>query len=297
MLSDRPYMRDSYGRAQGLSALTWLIIVITGGFVVENIFLRWIGGETSSWFFRLLTVSPEGVGSGYVWSLATHALLHDPNNLLHLAFTLLALFVFGRPVLAEAGPRRMIMLFTVGVAMGAVVWLGVNWTHGGVLFGASAGVCALAIFSISLAPDQPMTLFLVDIGMKARHLAIGMVVIGLVGLVLVEIPGHGDSWFSMPHSAHLGGMLVGWLYFRYVYQSDWKLFSGRSSVELPGWLRKNRKADLPAPAYKVNISSGKEDIRAEVDRILDKINSHGFQSLTAEEKRRLDAAREQLSRR
>lgn len=296
MLSDRPYMRDDYGRSSGFSALTWLIIIITGGFVVENIFLRWFSGDVGGQFMRLFTVTPETITSGFVWSLVTHALLHNPQNLLHLAFTLLALFFFGRAVVSEIGPRRMITVFTIAVAVGGLTWLGVNWNHGGHLYGASAGVSALAIFFACHSPDQPMMAFFVDIGMRARHFAIGMVVIGLIGLVLVEIPGHGDSWFAMPHSAHLGGMLVGWIYYRYVYQKDWSSFSGRPAIELPRWFRKARKTDLPSPAYKVNLSS-KDDMRAEIDRILDKINSDGFQSLTEEEKRRLDQARDQLSRR
>jgi hypothetical protein len=41
----------------------------------------------------------------------------------------------------------------------------------------------------------------------------------------------------------------------------------------------------------------REDLRAEVDRILDKINSDGFGALTADEKRLLDDARDLLSRR
>jgi hypothetical protein len=41
----------------------------------------------------------------------------------------------------------------------------------------------------------------------------------------------------------------------------------------------------------------KEHIRAEVDRILDKINSEGFNALTADEKRVLDDAKDLLSRR
>lgn len=296
MLSDRPYMRDDYGRSSGFSALTWLIIIITAGFVVENIFLRWFSDGVGEQFFRLFTVTRDGITSGFVWSLVTHALLHDPDNLLHLAFTLLALFFFGRAVVSEIGTRRMITVFIVAVAVGGLTWLGVNWNHGGHLYGASAGVCALAIFFACHAPDQPMTVFFVDIGMRARHLAVGMVVIGLVGLVLVEIPGRGHSWFAMPHSSHLGGMLVGWIYFRYFHQRDWQFFPNRPAIELPGWMRKSRKANLPAPAYKVNLS-GKDDMRAEIDRILDKINSDGFQSLTADEKHRLDQARDQLSRR
>ena len=40
-----------------------------------------------------------------------------------------------------------------------------------------------------------------------------------------------------------------------------------------------------------------EDVRKEVDRILDKINRSGFGSLTDQEKKILDAARDLLNRR
>ena len=295
MLSDRSYMRDSYGRAPGFSALTWLICIIAGGFIVENIFLRWFGGDVGSQFMRLLTLSPEGVLSGFVWSLASHALLHDPNNLLHLGFTLLTLYLFGRSVVDEIGPKRMLTVFIAAVAIGGLAWLAVNWTHSGRLYGASAGVSALLILFACLQPQQPITLFMIDVGMRAKHLALGLVIIDVLGLLLLEIPGRG-SWFAMPHSAHLGGMLAGWLYFRYVLQrGDGPVFS-KPAIELPRWFRKARKADLPPPAFKVNLTN-KDDIRAEIDRILDKINSEGFQSLTADEKRRLDLAKDHLSRR
>jgi membrane associated rhomboid family serine protease len=295
MLSDRPYMRDSYGRAPGFSALTWLICIIAGGFVVENIFLRWFGGDVGAQFMRLLTLSPEGVLNGFVWSLASHALLHDANNLFHLGFTLLMLYLFGRIVVDEIGPRRMLTVFIAAVAVGGLVWLAVNWTHAGRLYGASAGVSALLILFACLQPHQPITLFMIDVGMRAKHLAIGLVTIDVLGLLLLEIPGRG-SWFAMPHSAHLGGMLTGWLYFRYVLQRDSGPLFSKPAIELPRWFRKARKGDLPPPAFKVNLTD-KVDMRAEIDRILDKINSDGFQSLTADEKRRLDLAKDHLSRR
>ncbi len=91
-------------------------------------------------------------------------------------------------------------------------------------------------------------------------------------------------------------MLAGWLYFRFVHQQGKPFFKRKSAIELPSWFRKARKAEPVTPTYKVNLSSG-EDLRAEIDRILDKINSEGFQSLTAEEKYRLDHARDHLSRR
>ncbi|MEI7438422.1 MAG: DUF6576 domain-containing protein, partial [Thermoleophilia bacterium] len=45
--------------------------------------------------------------------------------------------------------------------------------------------------------------------------------------------------------------------------------------------------------FQVNLGR-KEELRVEVDRILDKINSQGFGALTAEEKRRLDEAKDLL---
>ena len=52
----------------------------------------------------------------------------------------------------------------------------------------------------------------------------------------------------------------------------------------------------PSPAYSVNVGD-RGHLRAEVDRILDKINSDGFGSLSADEKRVLDEARDLISRR
>ncbi len=295
MLSDRPYMRDNNGRSS-FSALTWLICSIAGGFVIENIFLRWFGGEVAVRFFHYLTLSTEGISSGFVWTLVTHALIHDPNRLLHLAFTLLALYVFGRAVSPEIGSRRLLMVFIAAVVTGGLAWLAVNWTHGGHnLFGASAGVSALVVLFACLAPNQPITFFMLDIGMRAKHLAIGLFAIDVLGLVLLEIPGR-ESWFAMAHSAQLGGMLAGWLYFRLAHERKWEFFKRKTAIELPHWFRKASKAETPAPTYKVNLGPS-DDIRAEIDRILDKINSEGFQSLTAEEKHRLDHARDHLSRR
>ena len=70
--------------------------------------------------------------------------------------------------------------------------------------------------------------------------------------------------------------------------------------------RSRRPPTATAGTYKVNLSGtepekptrmGKADLRAEVDRILDKINSQGFGSLTDEEKRCLDQAKDLLNRR
>ena len=296
MIFDRPYMRD-HDERPALSALKWLIGTLAAAFIIETLCLRSFGGEVALQFTRLLTLSPETLTRGFVWTLATHGLVHDPNNLFDLVFTLLAIFVFGRAVIPEIGPKRFLQVFVAAVILGGVTWLAVNWTHHGApLFGASAGVSALIVLFACFAPEQPIALFMVDIGMRAKHLALGLLAIDVLGLLLLEIPGHA-SWFAMAHSAHLGGMAAGWLYYRATHRNHSSLFSQKPAIELPRWFRRSRKTTAAAAAaYKVNLS-GTTDLKAEVDRILDKINSHGFQSLTAEEKKRLDQARDHLSRR
>jgi hypothetical protein len=138
---------------------------------------------------------------------------------------------------------------------------------------------------------------------KPKHVAFALVGFALFGLLFHEIPGTPLPFdIVIASSAHLGGMLTGFLYYRFAHEARWMIGSpDRADIELPRWMKRTRKAPAvppPAPAYHVNVEPAtREDIRAEVDRILDKINSHGFGSLTPEEKRVLDDAKDLLSRR
>ena len=295
MLSDRPYMRDARGQTT-FPALAWLIGALAFGFVVENVFLRWFSPEIGTAFFRHVTLSAHEATNGVLWPLLTHAFIHDPDSLAHLVLMLLAVFVFGRAIVDQLGPKRLLIVFGSAVITGGLAWLTVNWGRQVQLYGASAGVSAFLVLFACLQPRQSITFFLVDIGLRAHHLAVGLAAINVAGLFLVELPGR-ESWFGMAHSAHLGGMLAGWLCFR-VFQfprRDTDLPT-KSEMEPPSWLRKAQKGDVVAPIYKVDVTPV-NDIRAEIDRILDKINSDGFHSLTAEEKQRLDRAKDHLSRR
>ena len=85
---------------------------------------------------------------------------------------------------------------------------------------------------------------------------------------------------------------------RYLHDARWSLARARPEIELPRWMkqRKAARSPAPAPAFSVNVGD-RGHLRAEVDRILDKINSDGFGALTPEEKHLLDEARDLLSRR
>ena len=297
MISDRFYMRENYER-KTTSALTWILCVIVAGFIMESMALRWFSNpEVGRLFMRSLEVSPTTIREGFIWTLAGYVLLHDPNNFLHLLGNLLGLFFLGRELVPVLGERRFVAVCLASTVMGGLAWLACHWAGGGSLIGASAAVCGLLVVFACLNPERPITILLfwiLPVTVKPKYLALGLLAIDLFGLLFLELPGVRQS-MDIAHSAHLGGMLAGWLYFRYLHESGWLLSSGGGvKIELPAWLRKARKTVSASPAFKLNPTN-RDVLRNEVDRILDKINSEGFGALTPEEKKLLDEAKDTLS--
>ena len=89
---------------------------------------------------------------------------------------------------------------------------------------------------------------------------------------------------GVAHSAHLGGALYGFLYYRFVGEFD-QLFAvvGRWQAR-----RRQRRLELDRRVH--------EALRGEVDRILDKVNREGMSALTEAERRALKEASARLRR-
>ena len=305
MLSDRPYMRGDYEREK-TSVLTWLISAIVAGFIVQLVLgSGWLGGSRINDFLGL---SPRSLERGWLWTLLTHAFLHSPAFVVHAIFNVLALYFLGRELQPMLGTKRFLGLFVVATIVGGLAWTGVHWTHGAneLHLGATAAVDALFIVFACFFPNQQITFllfFIFPVTLRPKHVALFLVGFSLMTLLMFEIPGAAMPFgMVISSSAHLGGMLVGYLYYRFVHESRWSLGSpDRPEMELPRWLKRNKRP-AATPAYQVNLEPAsperdRDSIRAEVDRILDKINSEGFSALTPEEKRILDDAKDLLSRR
>jgi membrane associated rhomboid family serine protease len=295
MLQDRSYMRDGYP-VRRTGVLTWLICSIVAAFVLQNVFARWFGVGAA--FEHAFGLSPDGIRLGRVWTLLTYGFLHSTDNLLQILGYLLVLYFVGRELLPLLGTRRFLGLYFAALALGGALWTAVHWRQGGVLIGASAGVTALFIVYACFYPEREISLvlfFFLPVSLKPKHIAFALIGIDLLGFAFYEALGS-PSPFGIAHSAHLGGMAAGWLYFRFVHDCPWELPARAGDIELPRWMKRGPAAAKAAPAFRVNVGS-RPDLRAEVDRILDKINSNGFGSLSAEEKRLLDEARDSISRR
>jgi len=287
-------MRDGYERGQ-TSIVTWLLCAIAAVFVMQFLSSRWLplGLE---WQFGL---SPAALRAGHVWTLLTYGFLHSTGNLLQIVAYLIAIFFFGREVLPVLGNRRFLGLYAAALAAGGAAWAAVHWRHPELLLGASAGVAALVVVYACFYPNREITLllfFVLPVTIKPKYLAYSMLAVDLFGFVFYELLG-AVSPIGAAHSAHLGGMAAGWVYYRFIHASNWSASSSDADIELPRWAKRRAAARSASPAAPAAGAGGRGQLRAEVDRILDKINSQGFGSLSAEEKRVLDEARDLMSRR
>jgi len=284
-------MRSDYQRS-GTSVLTWLLCAMGSAYLLQLLF-SWLGNDSIESLFAL---TPHGLVTGKIWTLLSYALLHA--NILYLLANGLALFLIGRELLPVLGSNRFVGLIAAAVLVGAGIWLGIHgWRPTDAsLMGSSTATIALFITFACIFPEKEidfLVFFVLPVRVKPKGIAWLLVGLELAGFAFSELAG-GKFDTGIAHSAHLGGILTGWIYFRYFHaRHGWDRAQG-PMFELPSWL-KRKKTEKSASGYKVNITTP-SDLKTEVDRILDKINSSGFGALTDEEKRLLDEAKDLLSR-
>ncbi|HLP26897.1 MAG TPA: rhomboid family intramembrane serine protease, partial [Acidobacteriota bacterium] len=296
MLSDRPYMRSDYPR-ETTSALTWFLSAVIAGSVMQLFFERFLGSNV---MVDLLAVTPGGVLSGKVWTLVTYTFLH--GGVLHLVLNALGLFLIGREIAPLLGTRGLAQFLLSTAILGALAWFAVHaWGSPTFpLVGASAVLAGMFIFFACVAPEREITFllfFVLPVTLKPKLLAWILLGIDGLGFLFNELPGGAlDGGAGIAHSAHLGGMLAGWLYFRLLYANNGLDRAAGPSFKFSLFRRSTKASTLRASA-ETPAQTPPVNLRAEVDRILDKINSHGFGALTEQEKRLLDDAKDLLSRR
>jgi membrane associated rhomboid family serine protease len=222
------------------------------------------------------------------WTFLTYMLLH--GSALHLAFNLLALFMFGGPVEDRLGSRAFIwfyLLCGVGGALLSFLLIQLAQIRDPIV-GASGAIYGVLVAFAWYWPDAPIYVFPFPVPIQAKWLVTFAVAISLL-LALPPFSG-GDG---VAHLAHLGGMAAGFLYLK---AQDLRL--GRAERHLRRVSEPNVLV-TPVPRGKVGRGRGgsapqpkpgaapDDRAHAEVDRVLDKINASGIASLTPAERKLL----------
>ena len=303
MLADRDYMRED-DNGTGLSWTVMLLIALVVVFAADAIAKAYLG----------LSLQQHGALSdsvwqkGWVWQLVTFQFLH--GSFPHLFFNGLGLWMFGRPIEAAFGGRRMLGLWIAGGLVGGLLQLGISAAFplqfSPEVVGASAGLMTFLAIFCRLEPDARILLALV-VPVPARFLFYFSVGVALFFTVVPSRDG-------VAHAAHLGGLLFGWFWVQAGYHQGEGLWERLSE----GWQRWNQQrqtrralagsvqgrilkpsfrsdsAQAPNPAKEL---SDAEFIAREVDPILEKIARDGIASLNAAERQTLEAARQKVTRR
>ena len=297
MLGDRHYMRNpGHGSAW---PLTYVLMAVNTAILVLQLLTRAtpIGRGINDY----LALSLDGLMHGFVWQLLTFQFLH--GGPLHLVLNLVAIYFFGRPMEEYLGRKRFLQLYLGSGVLGGICQIALD----AIFFddptrsvvGASAGAFGLVSAFATLFPDRTLTLlvfFVLPVSMRARTLIWISVGIGALGILGALDPG-------VAHAAHLGGILGGFLFVRWLVQGRgfrlrWATPSSphRSRI-LVGTAASKRAAWRRADTNKLDSLPPEEFISREVDPILDKISAQGFQSLTDRERQILEKARAKISRR
>ncbi|HSY18956.1 MAG TPA: rhomboid family intramembrane serine protease [Candidatus Acidoferrales bacterium] len=287
MLDDRDYMRQPEYRDPMFSGFRWswtmvLIAVNLAVFVLMEINKAY-NPDGFLKIFQTCALSNDGVLHGYVWQYLTFQFLHAGGG--HFAGNMISLFFLGRLVEDRIGGKRMLLMYLASGAAGGVLQTVLGFVFpsvfGGPVVGASAGVCGLLAAFAAMEPDGQVLLFYM-IPVRVKYLAFAAAVVALFYTVVPAAPGYA-------HAAHLGGMLMSWLFIRRIFPADWS--------KLTGTLRRAEKKQPRRPqAEPLEPKSDTDFLQNQVDAILDKISAHGIQSLTTREREILESARKKMTK-
>ncbi len=275
--------------------------------------------DANNAFDRYLALSWEGITHGYIWQILTFQFMH--GGILHILVNGLVIYAIGRPLEEDLGKKRFLQLYLIsGVAGGLTQIIGAqiapSWIADYPTVGASAGAFGLlAAFGIMYSYRRITVLlfFIIPITLSARALLFGVFGFTVV-MFFLDRPGAGKDLVA--HMAHLGGLLFGAFFTKRITAPDksWSEVLGLqrwTQTQTSRWQdgnqsrvwRKNaeqtryRRPASPAAEVEVEVEtlSHTEYMSQKVDPILDKISRHGIQSLTDEERRILEKARDWMA--
>ena len=198
------------------------------------------------------------------WTVVTYMFLH--GSVMHILFNMIGLYFFGPRVELRLGSNRFVQLYFVAGITGAL--LSSILAPSAALVGASAGIFGIMFAYASFWPRDQVLIWGI-LPVEVRWLVVGSTVLALWS-------GLQGSRGGVADFAHLGGYVGAFLFLR--------LIGGAQS-------KFKAKAAAPPPQFaklrnwqQVNLKGVHEINKEEVNRILDKINSEGMESLTAQEK-------------
>jgi membrane associated rhomboid family serine protease len=175
--------------------------------VVANVlvfFLQSLSHGALDDLFALWPLQPiDGHSYFQLWQIVTYAFLHSTDNVTHLLFNMLGLWMFGAEIERYVGPRRLLACYFASVVTAALSQLFIPALFGAPpapTIGASGGVFGLLLAYAFLFPRRKVIPLIPPIPMPAWLFATFYAGVELFLGVTGSLSG-------VAHFAHLGGMV------------------------------------------------------------------------------------------
>ena len=287
---DRDYNQDSYGSSKGFPTgprmmVTNLVILNAAIFLLELLLTREgpLPGQKVYWFRDILAVEPGVLTQPWLWwKLVTYGFAHDPRSLGHVFWNMFGLWIFGRDVETIYGRKELLRIYLTTVLLGGLVWclreyFFVQSDGRTILIGASGAVTAIVLLFVFHYPKRTIMLMFV---LPVPAWVVGLMIIG--GNILMLLQSQNDV--SIAFDVHLVGAAFAIAYYRF----GWNLGHMMPSF---GGLRGGVPKVRRRPKLKIHDPEHDDRHRKqddEADRVLDKVNREGMDSLSSKERRILE---------
>lgn len=231
--------------------------------------------------------------------MLTSGFIH--GDWIHFGFNAYSLLACGRGIEALYGATTLLAVYFSAILGGSLLGLFIHRHHDYRALGASGGVCGVLFASIFLIPGGSIYLLLIPVGIPASVFAVLFLIFSFVKMR------RGRD--NIGHDAHIGGAIVGLLVATAMYpelmNASPALYAAVLLISLiillitifdPLQLLERgleTAIDRDQPAGNERFRRYDEARRrnkrlAEIDRLLDKVASHGIQGLSNAERARLE---------
>jgi len=251
------------------SAIKILVVANVAVFFLENL----LGIEQL--FNRYLGLVPFYViNDYYIWQLFTYMFLH--GGLWHLLINMVVLWMFGSEIERYWGRKEFLGYYFITGIGSAILTTAFSYNSTVPIVGASGAIYGVLLAYGMMFPNRVIYLyFLIPVKVKYFVLFIG----GVAFISSIT-----DKSGSISHLTHLTGMLIGYIYMKSnVRISDLSRTFGELKIK-----REVKKAERVSRSY--------DNMRQEIDSILDRINEVGYENLTDDEKHKLEEASRVISK-
>ncbi len=258
----------------------WLMIINIAVYFLDMIVLKY---KMQAWGpFSVATA----IENFQIWRFITFQFLHDTASFHHLLVNMLGLFFFGHFAERWWGSQKFLIYYLSTGAAGALLyvvlfyagWFGTQPVPIGLnemlpasyipLVGASAGIFGILACVAIIAPNLKVLLFFI-LPMSMRTFAYMALGISAV-VILFNLQNAGGE------AGHLGGAILGFVLMKFPFLLNFiGENNGRNRRVVDARVMRDSKMK---PRIAINLDD------SEIDRILDKVNRDGLQSLTEEER-------------